>query len=201
MDWRSAPGSNGLTSGVRSGGFFFSACLAPGSTGEFMAAAPKLPTPPLATHRTAHSPHVGVRPPYREGTPHRCGVRTQANKPSQCPPRASAHARLARKKPARGRGKATAHAHHVCARQPEPKGDIRTGAVRLRLFLPSVRFRLIARSHLNCSGDPPQSCGFGLFSFRCRTGNELTRSKRKQPVGQNSGESTWMEKFVSKSGS
>lgn len=32
--------SANLTSGVRSGGFFFSACLAPGSTGEFMAAAP-----------------------------------------------------------------------------------------------------------------------------------------------------------------
>lgn len=29
-----------LTSGVRSGGFFFNACLAPGSTGEFMAADP-----------------------------------------------------------------------------------------------------------------------------------------------------------------
>lgn len=29
----------GLTSGVRSGGFFLSACRAPGSTGEFMSAA------------------------------------------------------------------------------------------------------------------------------------------------------------------
>ena len=50
-------GTAGLTSGVRSGGFFFSACLAPGSTGEFMVAAlaPVLPSLPLA-HATAHSP-------------------------------------------------------------------------------------------------------------------------------------------------
>lgn len=50
--------SASLTSGVRSGGFFFSACLAPGSTGEFMAAAPApvLPSLPLAVHETAHSP-------------------------------------------------------------------------------------------------------------------------------------------------
>lgn len=33
----------GLTSGVRSGGFFLSACRAPGSTGEFMSAAPRSP--------------------------------------------------------------------------------------------------------------------------------------------------------------
>lgn len=54
-------GTAGLTSGVRSGGFFFSACLALGSTGEFMAAAPApvLTGLPLPAHVTAHL-HLGT---------------------------------------------------------------------------------------------------------------------------------------------
>lgn len=70
-----------------------------GVHGRVHVRSPTLPSRRLA----AHSPDAGVRPPHREGTENCRRVQTQANKSSQRPPRASAHARLVRKTPARGR--------------------------------------------------------------------------------------------------
>lgn len=134
-------GPVGLTSGVRSGGFFLRACLAPGSTGEFMAAAPapEPPSQPLAARATAHSPWAGGLNPLagEEGTPDRGGHPAQANKPSQHPPRVPAHARLAREagseeEGAQGRMR-SARTHNERPRA-WLRSDVRAGAVELALL-------------------------------------------------------------------
>lgn len=68
-------GSAGLTSGVRSGGFFFRACLAPGSTGEFMVAAPA-PSSPASPQRTRQPIHPTQE--VRTPSPAREKLRTAA---------------------------------------------------------------------------------------------------------------------------
>lgn len=66
-----------LTSGVRSGGFFFSACRARGSTGEFMAAA-AVSSPP----DDAFALGGAIAPPPPPLAP---GLRAPANKPFATP--------------------------------------------------------------------------------------------------------------------
>lgn len=73
------------------------------------------PTLPSLCLAAPHSPEPGVCPPHQKGTENCRRVQTQANKSSQRPPRASAHARLARKTPAPGRERVSAHAHNAHA--------------------------------------------------------------------------------------